>query len=155
MRMYRKLKYSLSLLVILLLSVENALFSCSAQSFTQRTFPLAAHKAQATSNQILKKLPPNVFVDPSTSQPDGRHQDEPGRLSPQSVKGQFDSVAITEDSLRFILSKPAGSFTEPLSATINGLAFPSIELTKKGRKLFLEGEPGGKPIGSIFPDGGK
>jgi hypothetical protein len=90
----------------------------------------------------------------STLKSQGKQQFETRGLSPQAFKGPFNSVDIVKGALRFKLSKPAGSFTEPVSATINGLAFTTVEIKKKGRNLFLKGITEGQALESLFPDGG-
>jgi hypothetical protein len=81
-------------------------------------------------------------------------QVEASGLSPQALTGPFDSITFSSDRIKFKRSKSAGLFTSPISAMINGIAFPEVELKKKGKQLFLKGNPGGNSLNSVFPDGG-
>src|SRR5436853_75321 len=78
----------------------------------------------------------------------------PADAPPQPPPGPFKNIVFIDDSLQFKLSRGGSVFLAPLTATINGLAFPVVSIKKAGIKLTLAGSPGGSSLASLFPNGG-
>lgn len=161
--MQKQFKNSVLAVTILTLLAANTLLPCFARSAmalsktssASAKAPPIPNGTSAAGGIATHTSTPNKVSSSNSST--GKHSvrrevqaaDEPS----QPPLGRFKNIFFENDSLFFKLARTGGVFVAPLTATIDGLAFPFVAIRKSGVKLTLAGSPGGSSLGSIFPDG--